>query len=157
MGKAAIKHEVFRPELGSSIRAVPKQANDSSHNLVPRAEPDDEEQTLANVTVVVADSGISLHGFNNVHRSPTSESGWEVRGTSGSSLVAYMLAPVRRAFAEHRRMHTFVINMDKGCFMPRPKRHTQKNRTASLLATLERQQVPQLTMNADGSVPQMVT
>lgn len=157
--KSKIKSDVIRPFFVTCIRAVRKHADEAAHSFVPRAEPDDREQTLHNVTYCLEDSGIRLHGFNNVERVHESRSptGYVVQGLTGETLVNYMLAPVRRAFANLPRVHTYVMSMDKGPFMPVPKLHTQKNRTAALLDTMERQQIAPIVLPADGSVPKLVS
>ena len=167
MGKAEIKKDVFRTQFGGAIRLVERSGDMSATDLVPRAEPDDMEQTLDNVTCVVEDTGIRFHGFDNMRSqlvkpdALTGEGGGYKRYTKivadGETLVRRVLAPVQRAFDEHRRITVAVLCMDKKGLMPAPKYHTQKARTHNLLAQMERQSIAPIEWKSGEPIPLMVS
>lgn len=156
MGKSDIKKQVVRPVFARAIRAIAKGPDEAVHNFLPKFEHDDAEQTLSNITVIVDDTGIRGHGINNVVKDPGSDTGYRITGMTGDSVVNYMIGPVKRAFEMYPRVHTYIMNMDKGPFVARPKVYTQKGRTNKLLDELETKQIEQLKLNADGSVPVIV-
>lgn len=152
MSKSTIKSDVIRKQFAPAIRAIRKTAIESKSNCVPQPEPDDPQQTLDNVRYVVEDTNIRLHAWTNIERGGA---GWYVTKVPGETLAQYLLAPVRRAF-EHPRIHTFIMNMDKGLFMPPPKIYTQKNRTKNTLEEMQKKQIAPLQFDADGRVPLMI-
>lgn len=159
MGKANLKHEVVRPQLARAVRAIRKRAEEAAHNFVPGAEPDDPSKTLASLRIVIADSGTRLHGYTNIRRTAGADgdgTGFVVNNVTGEALLNYMLSPVKRVFEQYAGVDTYVMNMDKGIFMPQPKLFVQKSRTIALEKEMERQQVVPLAYNADGSVPVLV-
>ena len=188
-GKSKIKHDVFRPHFFAAVRAVPRHATDGKSNFIPRPEKRDKGGTIANARFCIEDTGVRMHGFNNVHKigspavagdgdataeaeaDPTydaaaepdaeengtngAKTGYEVESINGTALMHFVLSPVRRAFASHPRIKTFIMVMDKGIFMPRPKIHVQKSRTATMLKTMEAQQIMPITY-APGAIPEIV-
>lgn len=157
MGKSDIKADVFRTRFANCAFAVQKNADESKNNFVPclPRSGEDRTQTLDNVTYVVEDTGIRLHGFDNMVRiDPANEdSGWRVRGQTGEAFIGFVLAPVRRVFELYPRVHTFIMAMDKGCFMPRPKTYTQALRTEDIMATMEKRGVVPLETPESGPMP----
>ncbi len=158
MPKSEIKEDVFRRQFATCVRAIRKGANESKLNFIPAPEPDDPTQTMRNVTYVVQDTGIWLHGFDNVVRADPhdEDAGFKVGGTRGSALMAYVLAPVRRAFEQHSQIRTFIIVMDKGYFMPRPKHYTQVVRTQTLVDAMERRGITPLEVPESGELPHLI-
>lgn len=156
--KSQVKHDVARPQFFGSIRTIKKGPNDGKMSSIPEAEPEDPDQTLQNVTAVVDDTPIRLQGYTNVNpvRESVSATGYQVSHATGETLVSFMIGPVRRAFAKHVRLKTYVMVFDKGIFVPPPKTYTQTERTKAILAQMERQQVAPLEYANDGSVPVIV-
>jgi len=154
MGKAAIKVEVFRANFAGAATAVVKAADESRNNFVPA----DAGDALAGVRYVVSDAGIGLHGYDNLVRADPHDvdAGYRTTGATGAQLAGYVLAPVRRAFRELPGCETFVLAMDKACFMPRPKVYTQTGRTSSLVDALEQRNIEPIETPADGSMPTLV-
>lgn len=157
--KAKIKSDVIRPHFATCVRAVRKSAEESQNNLIPSAEPSDPEQTLQNATCAVEDTGIRLHGFDNMQKAydPLEGTIYRNDGRTGEALMHYILLSVKSAFQKHSRLHTFVAIMDKGPFMPEPKLYTQKQRTDAMHRDMERKNIAPLEFLADGSVPELVT
>ena len=158
MGKSEIKHDIFRKHFATAVRAIRKGANEGKNNFVPSAEPADTTQTLANVTYIVEDTGVRFHGFDNVARIDVrdEDAGYRVTGATGDSLVQFILAPVRRAFNTHPHIRTFIMVMDKGCFMPRPKQYVQTLRTQSLVDSMEQKGIQPIEVPEGGALPDIV-
>ncbi len=181
-GKSKIKHDVFRPNFFGAVRAIPKLAGDGKTVFIPKPEKRDKGATIANARYVIEDTGVRMHAFNNVHslarnntanndadddaqdenfdvNNPTAPArpttGFTVESLTGAALMQFVLAPVRRAFRAHDRIKTFIMVMDKGIFMPRPKTYVQNNRTEQMLATMEKQQIKPIVYKP-GEIPEIV-
>lgn len=106
--------------------------------------------------------GVRVVGFEGAADDPDDddnadeEPGYRVSGARGDALVAFVLAPVRRVFALHPRIRTYIMVMDKGCFMPRPKHYVQALRTESMVETMERQGIPPLEIEEGAPLPVIV-
>lgn len=184
-GKSKIKHDVFRPHFFSSVRAIPRLAGDGKTNFIPKPEKRDSGATIANARYVIEDTGVRMHAFNNVHKvnpaeraegeegagddadedfdatrpanltSAAAATGYYVENMYGTALLQFVLAPVRKAFASHARIKTFIIVMDKSIFMPRPKTYVQMGRTNTMLRTMEAQQIKPIVYNP-GEIPEII-
>lgn len=184
-GKSKIKHDVLRPHFFSAVRAIPRLAGDGKTNFIPKPERRDAGATIANARYVIEDTGVRLHAFNNVHKvnpneraegeegagddadedfdaarphnlaSAAPQTGYYVENLYGTALLQFVLAPVRKAFASHPRIKTFIIVMDKSIFMPRPKTYVQMGRTNNMLRTMEAQQVKPIVYNP-GEIPEII-
>ncbi len=158
-GKSEIKPEVFRAQFGDCVRAVAKAPLAAKHNFIPRAEPDDASDTLVNVRYVIQDAGILLHGYDNLVRASArnEDSGYKTTGATGDALAAYLMLQAKETFRTHPNIHTFVLLMDKGAYMPRPKHYVQAHRSSSIVDTMEQKGVmPIEEVSANGALPRIV-
>ena len=159
MSKAQIKPEVFRAHCARAALAVPKDETDSRNNFVPYFEHAERDyERLDDTRSAIEDSGVRLHGFDNTlpAESGNLDAGYTTKALTGDDLAKILLAPVNRFFRNFRRGTTFVMVMDLSPWMPRPKRHTQKDRTAQLNKTLERKNIAPLRVPASGAMPTIV-
>lgn len=159
MGKAQIKPEVFRKHFAAAVVAVEKDATDSKNDFVPVFNANDTEYAaLEDARSAIEDTGIRLHGYDNMVRvDPTDmDSGYTVNGATGGQLANFLLGPVKRFFRNFERGTTFVMAMDQGPFMPRPKHHTQAGRTSALVGVLENKNIVPLRVPTSGAMPLMI-
>lgn len=156
MVKSEIAECVFRRSFATCIRAVPRTADQSSTDAVPAAEPNDETETLRNVTFVVQDAGICLHGYTNTGTLRGADAHQAAAQSDGAQLLSFALLNVRRAFDQHPGVSTFIYVMDKGPFMPPPKEFVQDDRSKQSEAALARSGLVPMPMPASGELPVIV-
>jgi len=159
MGKAQIKPEVFRKHFAPAALAVAKGADDSRNDFVPVFNANDTTYTaLEDVRYAIEDTGIRLHGYDNVVPidATNMDTGYTVNGDTGGKLASTLLGPAKRFFRNFERGTTFVMVMDQGPFMPRPKQHTQSGRTSSLVGELEKKNIRPLLTPESGAIPLMI-
>lgn len=156
MGKSDIKDDVFRREFASCARTSPKGLNEGKY--VPPAEPEDATETYANVSYAVADAGIWLHGYDNTRKPLVggSDQPWSVTNARGSDLLSYLLSWIRRLFTTHQMLTTVILVMDKSCFMPPPKRYTQKKRSNDLGKQLAQRKLQPIVVSDGDAVDTFV-
>lgn len=144
-GKAKIKEEVLHSTFATCIFAAKKDALDGRTNGIPRQSLSPHTAaTLESVVAAIDDTGVRMHGLTYTP------------GMFGDSLLDVVLAPVRRFFEEYPHGHVYVMRFDIGIFVPPPKSAAQFDHTKSIVAQMERRNVPPINWSPGEPVPRMI-
>lgn len=144
-GKAEIKDQVWHPFFGDCVLAADKGELDGRNNGIPRLSTSGTNcAALQTITAAIDDTGVRMHSLSYTP------------GMSGETLVDTVMAPVKRFFAEYPHGETYVMRLDIGIFMPEPKRATQIDHTRTIIAKMERENIPPINWRVGEPVPAMI-